>query len=684
VKGNYPVVIWYVLLLLTLPFGVKAQRYNSDSLLQITTAGDDKDKLAAFQLLAQTFRNNNPELAISYIGQAIALAKTINDDAALAKSLLVMASLEYGRGNFNSAKDNYSEAMVLYNQAGNNKMIADITSSLAGIFYVQGNLPLASDHYLKALRIYEDLHDKAGMVGIFSSLGTVYARQNNFSKSIEYNLKAIALYEESSDKFSTLMGYENIGNTYLRQNNPERAKYYFAKSLAIYREIKNNTGVASTLFQLGNIEQRTDQHDRALMYYKRSLEMSEQLRMQPLIVSNLNAMAASYTHLRLYDNAIRYYKQAIEMAKKIDSKIELEEAYQGLAQVYEATKETEKATTFNTLSKELKDSLYNDSNLKKLTELSLTYDSEKKEQQIRLLNKEQQIREIELLREKQTSNILTVAATILGFLFIILVIFSIQNRRIAKSLRKQQTELMEKNRSILEQKEKLDQLNTVKDRFFSIISHDLRNNLTTMKLYFDLIGNKDYVPQDTTEITRQISGTVENTIDLLENLLVWASAQIKGVPIHKQKLNVHTLSEENISLLSGIAHQKNISLVNLVEEDITAFADIDMINLVLRNLITNALKFTPEKGTVSILAGIQSNLCVVQVKDNGVGIDQAMLHRLFKQHEHPTTKGTANEKGTGLGLMLCKDFIERNNGTIWVESEKGNGSTFFFTLPLRA
>lgn len=682
-KSKLFAVISYVLLFLALSAGVNAQQLNTDSLLQVIQNGSDIDKLASYQLLAQSARYNNPPLAISYIDQAITLARSINDEKSLAKSLLVKASLDFGRGNFNGARDDYQEALAIYTKEENARSIADVTLSLAGIYYAQGNLPMASDHYLRALRIYEDLRDKAGMVNTFSSLANVYSRQNNFSKSIEYNLKAISIYEESSDKFRTLIGYENVGNIYLRQNNPGLAKYYFSKSLTIYTEIKNNTGIASTLFQLGNIEQLSEQHERAIGYYKRSLDLSRQLRMKPLIVSNLNALASSYFKLKRYDNAIQTYQESIRTARSIDSKIELEEAYQGLAQVYEATKENEKATTFNTLSNELKDSLYNDSTLKTLNDQLLAYQYEKKEQQVKLLNKEQEVRQSELLREKQTTNILTVAAAILGVLFVILVVFTIQNRRIAKSLRKQQVELLEKNKSISEQKEKLDQLNTVKDRFFSIISHDLRNNLTTMKLYFDLIGNKDYVPQDTTEFTRQISGSVENTIDLLENLLVWASAQIKGVPIHLQKLNLHTLSQENINLLSGIAHQKNITLHNNVEEHTTAFADIDMINLVMRNLITNALKFTPEGGTVSILATTYEDYCEVQVKDDGVGIAPENLKRLFNQHEHPTTKGTGNEKGTGLGLMLCKDFIERNNGTIRVESEKDKGSTFFFTLPLR-
>jgi two-component system, sensor histidine kinase and response regulator len=684
VKNKLAAAIGCICCCLVLSGVLNAQQYRTDSLLQIVENGSDNDKLSALQFLAQSVRNSNPQQAILYIQQAIDKAKSLGNEDELAKALQILASLEYRRGNFTAAKDNYQEALNHFSDANNNKVVADILSALGGIHFSQGNLPMASDCYLRALRIYEGLADKVGMMSVYGSLGNVYARQNNFSKSIEYNLKALSLYEESSDKFRTLIGYENIGNIYFRQKNPDRARYYFSKALVIYSDIQNKTGVATTLFQLGNIEQISEQHNKAIDLYKRSIVICEALKMQPLLVSNLNAMAASYAQLRLYNKAIPIYQQVIKLAKSIDSKIELEEAYQGLAQIYQTTQEKEKATTFNALSKELKDSLYNDSNLKKLTDQQLVYESEKKQQQIELLHKEQQIRTIELQQEKQTTNLFIIAAAILGFLFVVLVVFSIQNRRIAKSLRKKQSELIDKNTSISEQKEKLDQLNKVKDRFFSIISHDLRNNLTTMKLYFDLVSNKDYEPQDTSEITRQISGSVENTIDLLENLLIWASAQIKGIPIHQQKLNVHTLSQENINLLSGVAHHKSIRLNNEVEEHSIAFADIDMINLVLRNLISNAIKFTPEHGTITIKTRLQDEKCIVSVQDNGVGISNENLTILFNQHEHPTTKGTANEKGTGLGLILCKDFVERNGGTIWVESEKDKGTTFFFSLPLHA
>jgi signal transduction histidine kinase len=242
--------------------------------------------------------------------------------------------------------------------------------------------------------------------------------------------------------------------------------------------------------------------------------------------------------------------------------------------------------------------------------------------------------------------------------------------------------LQKQQKELIEQKDELNRLNQVKDRFFSIISHDLRNNLTTMKLYFDLISHPDYKPESNHEITAQIAGSVENTIDLLENLLVWASSQIKGTPMHIQPLDIKQQVQENVDLLSGNAAHKNIKLENKITESLTALGDKDMINLILRNLLSNAIKFTPAGGNVSVSGVGDDKWISVSVSDNGIGISKENLTKLFDQHLHPTSRGTGNEKGTGLGLLLCKDFIERNGGTISVVSEKEKGTTFTFTLPV--
>lgn len=659
-----------------------AQGFNKDSILQIAQHAPDKEKQQALQLLILYYKNNDPQTALQYVMQQIEVSQRINDEATLAKAYQNAGILSFRVGNFQRAKEFYLQALEKFIQQRNTDAQNEVNSYLGAVYYANGNLPLAAETYLKALRYYEEKNDKAALLNILSSLGSIYSRQNNFSKALEYNLRALRIYEESSDRFRTLVGYDNIGNIYLRQGNLQKAEEFFNKSLKVYRELNNKAGEATTLYQLGTIADKQNDIEQSIAYYGQSIEMAKAIKAQPMQATAELALANNLSKIKLYQQAITSYQNAIRLAKQLEMKIELEEAYRGISQAYAAVKQQQKATTFGELSRELKDSLYNDSNIKKLADLQLVYETEKKQQQIELLSKEQQLQELELKRERESKNFWAYASVALAFIFVVLIYFSIQNKRIANNLRRQKEVLEQKNREVLEQKEQLNQLNNVKDRFFSIISHDLRNNLATMKLYFDLISHPDYKPADHTEATRQISASVENTIDLLENLLVWASAQIKGVPIHIQKLNIHSLIEGNINLVAGNAHQKNISIINASSEHATAMGDIDMIHLVLRNLISNAIKFTNDGGKIQISSKERNGRQIICIQDNGVGISKENLAKLFDQHLHPSTKGTGNEKGTGLGLMLCKDFMERNQGSIRVESEKGKGTSFYIELPI--
>lgn len=664
-------------------FNLFAQTQTIDSLIVVTQSGAERDRYLANVQLSNLFKHNDPQKGLLYANQAIEVAEKLNDAESTARAYQLAAGILFRLGNYSKSKEYYELARTKFSQVQNDKGKAETNYALGGIYYAQGNIAVAVEHYLDALRYYENKKDNAGMLGVYSSLAGLYARQNSFSKSIEYNLKAIALYESSSNTMQALVGYDQVGNAYWKQNNLVKATEFFNKSLRAYTEMKNNAGIASTLNQLGNLAAEQGDYAKAAGLFKRSLEMARIMKTPYLQVMNLNALGKVNALQENYTEAISAYKKAIALAKPANMKLELEEAYQGLSQVYETTRQETKASTFSNLSREIKDSLYNDSALRQLSDLQLRYDSEKKQQQIELLSKEQQIRESELLRERQLKRYFIVVSIVVLIIFVILGFSFIQSKKYSRSLQKQKDELEQRAIEISLQKEKVDQLNAVKDRFFSIISHDLRNNLTAMKLYFDLISNPGYKASDHSEITGQIAGSVENTIDLLENLLVWASAQIKGIPIHRQRLNLHSLAQENINLLSATAAQKNIALVNSIHPDITAIGDMDMINLVFRNLISNAIKFTPSNGEITLTCNPESEFCCINVHDNGIGISKENLERLFDQHSHPTTKGTGNEKGTGLGLLLCKDFIQQNQGKIWVESEKEKGTTFHFTLPVK-
>lgn len=236
---------------------------------------------------------------------------------------------------------------------------------------------------------------------------------------------------------------------------------------------------------------------------------------------------------------------------------------------------------------------------------------------------------------------------------------------------------------LVESRKKLQELNDTKNRLFSIIGHDLRGPIGTLKSFIELII--DQKMYDDTESLKQILqvlfSSTSTTYDLLENLLLWAKSQQNEVVFKPDDINIHDVVEANISLVSGMAKNKEITIHNQIPNEQIICADKNMIMTVIRNLMTNAIKFTGNGKNIYLSLAGDNSVFTVSVKDEGVGIAPENIEKLFNSKETFTTAGTSGEKGTGLGLIICKDFIERHNGTITAESEQGKGTEFKFTIP---
>ena len=231
--------------------------------------------------------------------------------------------------------------------------------------------------------------------------------------------------------------------------------------------------------------------------------------------------------------------------------------------------------------------------------------------------------------------------------------------------------------------EELKILNAAKDKFFSIISHDLRSPFNS------LLGLTEYISQSYNEMTPQeikssitsIYGSSKQVYNLILNLLEWSMIQTGRLTVNKSVINLSELGTEMLNLYSESANQKKIGLINIMKEDILIYADKYMIDTILRNFVSNAIKFTNPDGTITIKGMINGDNAEISVTDTGIGISHENQKNLFRIDEQFRRDGTANEKGTGLGLILCKEFAEKNGGVLWVESEEGKGSRFSVTLP---
>ena len=268
----------------------------------------------------------------------------------------------------------------------------------------------------------------------------------------------------------------------------------------------------------------------------------------------------------------------------------------------------------------------------------------------------------------------------IGFIFYGLFLIKKENSGYQQRILRQKEAIAENERLLKVQTEELTKLNAFKSRLFSIIAHDLKSPIYALRNLFRNMEQYDMPAQEIKGMVPEVVSELTHTTSLMENVLQWARSQMQSDAVKPQAIDIAGLMVEVARLLRLQANAKHIEVTLKVDPSVCAFADKDMVNLVLRNLLSNAIKYTPEKGQIEVGARKAGSEVEVFVKDNGMGISPEALSKINQQNFF-TTKGTAGEAGTGLGLMLCKEFVARNGGSMMIESEAGKGSVFIFTLP---
>jgi len=291
----------------------------------------------------------------------------------------------------------------------------------------------------------------------------------------------------------------------------------------------------------------------------------------------------------------------------------------------------------------------------------------------------------------KTTALLTVAYMdrmidpILAFLtvFVLTSLYRVAYDQAQKTIEAKNEELNLQNKQIEMQANRLKELNTQKDKLFSIISHDLRNPLNSLKGLLTMVEKNWVSENEFKQYIASLSKNMHTTSDLIDNLLVWSHSQMKGTVQQEEVFDLSELAKDAVRLAEVQASQKKVNIDNRIVGSHLVSADRNMIALVIRNLLTNSVKFSHGNQTVTLSITDDGSMQKVCVEDNGIGIPPQILGSLFEFNSHSST-GTSSEKGTGLGLALCKEFIEKNGGSIWAESSEGHGSKFFFTVRAHA
>ncbi|MCX6151167.1 MAG: tetratricopeptide repeat-containing sensor histidine kinase [Ignavibacteriales bacterium] len=638
--------------------GIPGQQNVADSLeKQINNLSGTK-KVDLLNQLSDIYQYINTKRAIDYAYEGIELAKQINYKKGLAAAY---GNVGYSYVGLNNQKaiENTKIALQMRKEIGDKIGTASSLNVLGIINYYQGDYLIAVEYHLQALKLREEFGDKTKIATSYNNIALVHMALKNYDVALDYLNKALQVRIETGSKSGIGITKDNIGDVYRMMKKYDKAMEYFNEALRINHEIGNTKSEANSLFNIGRVYHELKDYPNALSYYSRALAFYK-LQAQPKGIANVETgIATTYKEKGDLKAAIKHAEIAIENAQQIKSLDNISIAANILQSSYQQLGNYKKAFTYLTMLKAADDSLKNDEKMKRLNKLELDNKIERMER----------LQEIELDKQKFFNQILSV---VLFFLGVIAVLIYWGYRQKKKT-----------NIQLNELNSKLQQLNSTKDKFFSIIAHDLKNPFNSIINSSKLIVSdfESFEKKELLQFLEIILKSSEAAHNLLENLLLWARSQTGRIKLEKKTFDISSSIYECLDLLSQQSVSKNIKINSTIKENTPVFADQYTTITVIRNLLSNAIKFTNPGGIIEINSRDREKEIIIEIKDSGMGIRKEDLEKLFRIEVSTNRKGTAGETGTGLGLILCKDFIESNGGKIWVESEFMKGSTFCFTLP---
>jgi len=569
----------------------------------------------------------------------------------------------------------YNEAIKIAAELKDEELLKSVYYKFGKDYYMLAKYDLAVASLLKGLDLAEKTPTNSLKIKLMYLLGIINRDTKNYDKSYTYFKQAANDAFAINETTDYLLSRNEIANLLYIQKKYNEALKEKKNILDVAKEKNNAFVILCCSHDIGIILEEIGNKREALKYYLESNKIENNMNYPREIIIGYLSTARVYNELGEYGNAIEFCQKSLRLAQKHNIRKEIMDATELLSNIYAAKSDFPEAYNYLARARVLKDSIFTEESSKQLNELQTKYETERKN------------KEIEYLKEVQESqsnlrNLLVIVILLILIIAFIIYRQLLQKRKTASLLQSKNDALENANIKLAESETNLKELNATKDKFFSIISHDLRNP------FISIIGMSDILIEDFNDLAdeerinfiRQINSAGKFTHHLLENLLNWAGMQTSRITVSKTNFNLQDLIDEIIHLNSSNAKIKSIELLSSVEENSFVYADRFMIDTVIRNLVSNSIKFTNQGGKVRVASGKKDDKIIITIEDNGIGIHENNLKKLFHIENQVKSKGTAGESGSGLGLILCKEFVEKNDGTLKVESEHGKGSRFIITL----
>lgn len=683
----------------------KEDRVDSLRLLIEQDKVGDSLKMEALNNLGLEMRPTRPSKALEYSKKALAIAEDLDYPVITAKILTDIGHLYWRLGDFNMSFDFLLEARHIFQRENNLAGYARTLNHIGILLSEQGHYDNGLEYYYRALNIFEEIDSIAYTASVLNNIGFNYQHQHDYDLAEEYHMRSLAISEENNIEPGVAFSLTNLGSVSQDRGKYEEALAYYEASLEIrerYPDIRNQ---AATHRNIGYLYYEMGDYSKAL----EELELARALFEE---VSDNNGLARVYNNLGdvyvALDHLLRaqnYYYRSLSIAERIDLPSVISKNLLSLGQLMAMKNDYTSAYRYQEKYLVIQDSIYDEESKRRAIEIQLLYDRERKDSEIEILRKTNQISTLNLEKQRMFNIFLLLFIIIILVLLLVIYYRFLETRRTNRMLESQKEQITQYNKQLhdlndklLIQKQKMEELNNklkksekhlisvnkTKDKFFSIISHDLRNPFASIVSFSRILKRdiQNLSKEELQQLTVELDKSVLKINSLLENLLQWSRTQTGKIKYEPEYFELKDIIRDNVNIFSVTAREKNIEISDKVPDNLVVWGDVNMTNTIIRNLLSNALKYSYPGCRVVLSSRKLNGMIEISVSDDGIGISEEDQKKLFRVDSLYTTYGTQDEKGSGLGLLLCKEFVNKQGGDIYTESKKGEGSVFSFTIPL--
>lgn len=576
-----------------------------------------------------------------------------------AELLLRLGHLYSAQNMFNAAADAYKEANALFSELDNELKTAYSLAGYGTAMGRKGEYDEAASHLILALRIFEKLGDQSGIANTHLKLGTVYTYINKLDLGLEYYQKALAIALEH-DKPNVITIYGNIAFIYMEMGEFDKSEEYFKLAISYDGLAVSSRPKTQAYLNLGQLYKLQGQNDLANYYFDQAAVIAEK--------DNLLEELIAIALIRLDESTPENKAKSLVQLTALKEKAEEHELnymqFEILSKIIELSKSLnlhEETISWMEEREKVEKQLFDERKERDIASLRASYELDKSRMEIDDLT-------VEISAQKRIRALTFVFSGILVIGFLIAIYYYLRAKRANKLLESREKEL---SASI-----------KLKDQLFSIIGHDLKNAISSQPIVLELMRSEKDNSRELSGLIDGLEASIHNVLYVLDTLLNWGRMQFKGVSVKPRQFDVYPLVENSVRLLRLSAQLKGIGIVNLIPPGTLVFADQEQFKFVVRNLLSNAIKYSRKDEEIRLgVHKADGDEVIFYVEDQGIGMTAEEVEHLFDPNR-PSAPGTANETGNGIALILSQEFIAKNSGRIWVESQKGQGSTFYFSLKL--